>query len=204
MKKLLIILMALILALSTLTACVVEPNNPNEGGPEQSGPEQGGPEQGGPEQGGPQTPTTTYYKVTFKQEGKEDFVIEVESGKGVAEADIPALEQKEGYTVAWETVDLSNITADVTVNATYTAIEYVITLVYPSALPEEFKEITEIKLKYGETYELPQRSGDPISGGYEITAWKIEDGTVMPFTGVYNLTKSITLSATVNYWTGIA
>ena len=183
---LIVTILCLVLFACSAIACVV-PNNPNEGGPEQ----------GGPEQGGPQTPTTTYYKVTFKQEGKEDFVIEVESGKGVAEADIPELEQKDGYTVAWETVDLTNITADVTVNAVYTPIpvqpatKYTITLDYGG-----FKTNGTVQVEKGQTPQLPKTI--EIGGKtYEIT-WKLENGE--KYNGAFEFESDITLTAVYSYW----
>ena len=63
------------------------------------------------------------YTVTFKHaDGTEDKV-SVSAG---ASATAPAAKQEDGYTVAWENVDLSNVTSNMTVNAVKTPIEYTI------------------------------------------------------------------------------
>ncbi|MBO5356675.1 MAG: InlB B-repeat-containing protein [Clostridia bacterium] len=66
----------------------------------------------------------TSYTITFKQaDGTEDKVT-VKAGETV---NVPTVKQVDGYSVAWETTDFSNVTADMTVNAVKTAIEYTIT-----------------------------------------------------------------------------
>ncbi len=67
--------------------------------------------------------------VTFVQEGQEPVQVVVQSGEGVDPSQIPELLPREGYDVAWETVDLSNITQSITVTAVYTPNVYEITLV---------------------------------------------------------------------------
>ena len=65
------------------------------------------------------------YKVTFKQNGYKDVVREVKEGEDLT--DIPATQPKEGYTVVWENVALTNIQSDITVNAQEEANEYKVT-----------------------------------------------------------------------------
>ena len=65
---------------------------------------------------------TQLVKVTFKQNGQADIVKTLK--KGEALTDIPTPASKTGYTVAWEPIDFTNITADVTVNAIETAKTY--------------------------------------------------------------------------------
>ena len=67
------------------------------------------------------------YTVTFKQEGFADIVKTVKYGQALS--DIPTPRSIEGYNVAWESVDLSNIKGNITVNAVKTAIEYKINYV---------------------------------------------------------------------------
>ncbi len=68
--------------------------------------------------------TNTSYTITFKQaDGTEDKVT-VKAGETVT---VPTVKQVDGYSVAWETTDFSNVTGDMTVNAVKTAIEYTIT-----------------------------------------------------------------------------
>ena len=91
---------------------------------------------------------TQLVKVTFKQNGQADIVKTLK--KGEALTDIPTPASKTGYTVAWEPIDFTNITADVTVNAIETAKTY--TLVFDAngaSLTE-----TTITVTYGQTYSL--------------------------------------------------
>ena len=188
MKKLsllIITILCVVLFACSMVACTQ--STPDNGGG-------GNTEQGG-SQGGAQNPTTTYYKVTFKQEGASDVVITVESGKGVAQADIPVLIEKDGYTVAWEQVDLSNITADVTVNAVYTPIpvtKYKITLDYLG-----LKENEQITVEKGEIPTLP-KTAEVKGKVWEIT-WQFADGTNYK-SEEYNYDKDITLIAIFSYW----
>ena len=92
----------------------------------------------------PQNPSdeqTVYYNVTFKQDGYDDVVKRVESGKGLSEENIPVPHDKTGYTVVWEEVDLSCITADIVVYAVETVNEYTIYLLYYP--PQSQKETIE-------------------------------------------------------------
>ena len=91
---------------------------------------------------------TQLVKVTFKQNGQADIVKTLK--KGEALTDIPTPASKTGYTVAWEPIDFTSITADVTVNAIETAKTY--TLVFDAnggSLTE-----TTITVTYGQTYSL--------------------------------------------------
>ena len=63
------------------------------------------------------------YTVTFKQADGTEEKVTVNAG-GTATA--PTLKQVDGYTVAWENVDLKNIARDMTVNAIKTPVEYTI------------------------------------------------------------------------------
>jgi len=64
--------------------------------------------------------TADAFTVTFVADGVTVAVLNIPSGSGVATEDIPAVPAKTGYTGAWENVDLSEITSNVTVNAVYT------------------------------------------------------------------------------------
>lgn len=61
------------------------------------------------------------HTVTFRAEGHDDIVITVRNGDSLTEDQIPAVPHKEGYSGAWDITDFSNITADMLVNAIYTA-----------------------------------------------------------------------------------
>ena len=64
------------------------------------------------------------YTITFKQADGTEEKVTVKAGEAV---NAPAAIQVDGYTVAWDVTDFSNVTADMTVNAVKTAIEYTIT-----------------------------------------------------------------------------
>ena len=141
---------------------------------------------------------TTYYSVTFKQEGFQDVVRTVESGKALPSSNIPNPRAVAGHTVTWEQVDLSSVTKDVTVNAIITANEYTITLLYEADnLPVDVTALAEsVKVVYGQVAELPAFE----SNGYEIVGWLYEDGTEYAG-GAYKDTTNITLKAKWEYHT---
>ena len=184
MKKIALML-ALILCVSlgacTFASCA---NNSGSG----SGTEQGG-----------ETPTETKYKVTFKQEGQLDVVVEVKAGESVLSNEIPELLPKAGYTVEWENVDLTNITKNIIVNAVYTLIvdtnkEFTITLDYGSLKAKE-----TVKAKQGEVPNLPETLEVEGWGTVSIT-WKLNNGVV--YSGAYNFGSDITLYANYNSYVG--
>ena len=87
-------------------------------------------------------------KVTFKQSGQADIVKTIKKGETLTDIPTPAL--KTGYIIEWESVDFTNITADMTVNAIETAKTY--TLVFDAnggSLTQ-----TTITVTYGQAYNL--------------------------------------------------
>ncbi len=66
------------------------------------------------------------YKVTFV-DGTKEKEITVKKGESVSASDVPAFEGKVGYTAVWDKTDLTNIQADTTVTAVYTANTYTVT-----------------------------------------------------------------------------
>ena len=151
----------------------------------------------------PQNPSdeqTVYYNVTFKQDGYDDVVKRVESGKGLSEENIPVPHDKTGYTVVWEEVDLSCITADIVVYAVETVNEYTIYLLYypPQSQKETIEQTmpTQIKVKYGEIPVLPEYEKD----GYVICGWLNSDDTLYTPTE-YLKAENTTLEAKWEYWT---
>ena len=68
--------------------------------------------------------TPTSFTVIFKQADGTEEKVTVNAG---CTAIAPSLKPVDGYTVMWENVDLTNVSADITVNAVKTAIEYNIT-----------------------------------------------------------------------------
>ena len=89
-----------------------------------------------------------WVKVTFKQSGQVDIVKTLKKGETLTDIPTPAL--KTGYIIEWESVDFTNITADMTVNAIETAKTY--TLVFDAnggSLTQ-----TTITVTYGQAYNL--------------------------------------------------
>ena len=82
------------------------------------------------------------YTVTFVQEGFADIVVEVKAGEALT--DIPSPQAEEGYNVVWESVDLSAIKENLTVNAVKTIKTYTVTFVQ-----EGFADI-EITVNHGQ------------------------------------------------------
>ncbi len=99
MKKLLLTLLALLIAVAPLTACSKQPT-------------------------GNQDPPIICV-VTFQAEGKNDVVKEIEYGKALT--DIPALSNIAGYTCTWSVTDFSCVIEDMLVTEIKTANQYTIT-----------------------------------------------------------------------------
>ncbi len=156
MKKIIYLLLALLLSVSLFAAC-----------------------------GEPETPPTppVEYTVTFKQDGQEDVVKKVTSGSALT--DIPTPVAKEGYTIVWETVDLSNVTKNVTVKAVATANEYTITM-------ENGEETETLKVTYDSSYTI---SYVPTKSGYEFIGWqnKQDSEDTISTTGVWTRTSDVTV-----------
>ena len=89
-----------------------------------------------------------WVKVTFKQSGQADIVKTLKKGETLT--DIPATTPKTGYIVEWESIDFTNITADMTVNAIETAKTY--TLVFD--VNGGNLTHTTITVTYGQEYNL--------------------------------------------------
>ena len=109
-----------------------------------------------------------WVNVTFKQSGQVDIVKRLK--KGDILTDIPTPMPKTGYMVEWESIDFTNITVDVTVNAIETAKTY--TLVFDAnggSLTQ-----TTIMVTYGQTYNLMT----PVHNTKLFVGWKYNDTNV--------------------------
>ena len=91
---------------------------------------------------------TQWVKVTFQQNGQVDIVKTIKKGETLTDIPTPAL--KTGYIIEWESVDFTNITADMTVNAIETAKTY--TLVFD--VNGGNLTHTTITVTYGQAYNL--------------------------------------------------
>ena len=134
------------------------------------------------------TKATTFYTVTFAQEGYQAVQVQVEEGKGVPADQIPVINEKTGYTIVWDTTkDLTNVTGNMTVNAVETANKYTITYNVNGgdALTANTQEVT-----YDADYTLVT----PTYDGYTFKGWK-NNGNVMAATGKWTIADNVTLVA---------
>lgn len=131
-------------------------------------------------------PVTKTYTVTFKDGSKVLAVQTVEEGK-TATAPAPV---KTGYTLSWDKA-FGKVTADLTVNAKWTANTYKITYNVNggSKLKTTSKNVT-----YGKTYgtlAAPKRTGYTFSGWYTAKT----KGTKITAKSSVKITKNTTLYA---------
>ena len=106
-------------------------------------------------------PEEKTYTVTFVQEGFEDIVIEVKEGEALT--DIPSPQAEDGYNVAWEDIDLSNITADVIINALKTIKSYTITF--------DSNGGTQVPAQSVGMYQKATEPDEPTRPGYVFDGW---------------------------------
>lgn len=66
-------------------------------------------------------PGIEFVTVTFRQSGFDDIIRTVTKGETLT--DIPQPQPREGFTVAWDRTDFSNVTANIVVNAVETLVE---------------------------------------------------------------------------------
>ncbi len=124
------------------------------------------------------------YTVTFVQNGYDNVVKTVLDGEALT--DVPATQAKTGYTVVWETVDLSAVTADMTVNAVETANTYTITFDMDGGTGAP----ATMEVTFDGAYELPT----PTKTDYNFVAW-VNGENSMANTGVWNIASDVTLVA---------
>ena len=138
--------------------------------------------------GGGDESTAVYYTVTFEQDGFEPITKSVQEGRALT--DIPAPKEVAGYTVAWEEVDLSNVTQDTTVRAVVTANTYTITyrLNYDNATMTK----TEEQVVYGEEFTLETPTVEANSE-YAFVKWIDKETSEEVQSGTYLYPRNITL-----------
>ena len=129
-----------------------------------------------------------YYKITFKQEGEEDIVFSVESGKSLLETEIPSPKEEKGYKIFWDKTDFNNITEDLTVTAIKKANKYRINFDFDNIAVNEQNYLI---VSYNESFVLPM----PTSEEYKFVKWiNVETGLEF-ISGVYNISKNLYLKA---------
>ncbi len=142
-----------------------------------------------------------YYTVTFRQEGEEDIVKRVESGKGLSASDIPEPKPKEGYTVMWENVNFERINQNIIVYATETKNGYNINFLYDVPIDTPDTLLTEITTEQN-FVNLPTYMTTSGSKGYYVEKWLTETGE--EFSEDSKITGNMTLKAEWNEWTKTA
>ena len=132
------------------------------------------------------------YAVTFQQAGQEDVVVTVTEGDTLAEADIPAPVQEEGYTTVWNAEDLAkltNISGNVTVVAVKTANSYTITFEAEGVDAPAAQTVT-----YNSNVEI----NDLEREGYIFEGWFIKGTTTKVTSGLWTIAENVVLVAS---WT---
>ena len=129
-------------------------------------------------------------EITFVQDGPENIVKTIEKGETLV--DIPVPVAKDGYTVTWDVDDFSNIDEDITVNAVYTANEYVITY----EINKEHASITAETQKVTFDKEFTLLTPTTTRSDVKFSHWCIK-GTNDKFAAdtVYNIPDDVTLVA---------
>lgn len=127
------------------------------------------------------------YTITFKQTGEELKTVTVKEGEDCPADKIPAVVEKTGYTVVWETKDLTNVTGDITVNAVVTPKTY--TLTFDAG--EGRSEKSEMQVTYDAEYALP---GVVPSAGYKFVGWTL-NGENVASSGTWKTADNVTYVA---------
>ena len=144
-----------------------------------------------------ETKDPVFYTVTFVQAGQENVVKTVSEGKSLT--DIPVVQTREGYTVAWDEEDLAkltNINANVTVNAVETANDYTVTYTFDAQLEGDIEIYANTQTA---TYDQAFTPYEPTLDGYDFVCWQYvnaESQTVSFASGsVWKFAKNMTFSA---------
>lgn len=125
--------------------------------------------------------------LTFRQEGYEDIVREVEIGN--ASENIPDPQEKKGYTVEWSVFDFDLLISDTVITVVETPNVYTITFELNKDGAELDQSTQEVA--YGSEFTLPV----PTCASYVFVAW-VFSGTEDVFTeGTYNYDEDISLTA---------
>ena len=126
------------------------------------------------------------YTVTFVQSGQEDVVKTVNAGDTLT--DVPSVVPVTGYTVVWESKDLTNINKNITVNAVKTANTYTVTY---DANGGSVDENTQ-KVAFDAAYALKTPTYPDASKVF--VCWKNGAQSLTP-NGVWKIADNVTLTA---------
>lgn len=185
MKKFLLFLLSLTFTVSSFSGCsflLVDDSSPATSVEESVG---GNTEESSTGEESTSESQKTFYSVTFKQEGQDDIVKEVEEGKDLT--DIPVPVQKTGYTTKWSQETFTGISEHMTVEAVSTANEYTIT--YDAGEGTVTPETQKV------TYDaIPQTFATPTLEANNFICWTYE-GKAVQATDVWKIASDVTLVA---------
>ncbi len=126
------------------------------------------------------------YTVTFTQFDRVDVVLTVTEGDSIAEADVPAPQERTGYTVVWEKKDLTNVRENITVKALETPNTYTISYNADGGVLENATQKV--------TYDSPYTLATPVYGGHTFLGWTL-DGKAVDDGEAWNIADDVTLVA---------
>lgn len=131
------------------------------------------------------------YTVTFVQNGKVVFTLEVVDGS--YPEILPVIQPKTGYDLRWSKTDFGDISSDVTVTVVETPKTYTVTLIPDGGTfaDDNSTENKTVSVTYDATYSLPECKKD----GYKFVSWKIDENKSCPSAGKWATDKDLTLNA---------
>ena len=140
-------------------------------------------------------PTKTTYTITFVQDGQDNIVKTVEKGETLTDIPTPVPTNEQGYVIAWDVTDFSNIQKDLTVTAVKTAKTFTITYVVSDNASSKGVSLstTTQTVTYGEQFtllEMPTYTVDGVK--YILTAWLYNGKAFV--SGTWTLLENITLT----------
>ena len=133
----------------------------------------------------------TRYTVTFVQNGKVVFTLEVVDGS--YPEILPEIQPKTGYDLRWSKTDFGDISSDVTVTVIETPKTYTVTLILDGGAfaDDNSTENKTVSVTYDATYSLPECKKD----GYKFVSWKIDENKSCPSAGKWTTDDNLTLTA---------
>lgn len=133
----------------------------------------------------------TRYTVTFVQNGKVVFTLEVVDGS--YPEILPEIQPKTGYDLRWSKTDFGDISSDVTVTVIETPKTYTVTLIPDGGAfaDDNSTEKKTVSVTYDATYSLPECKKD----GYKFVSWKIDENKSCPSAGKWTTDDNLTLTA---------
>lgn len=133
----------------------------------------------------------TRYTVTFVQNGKVVFTLEVVDGS--YPEILPEIQPKTGYDLRWSKTDFGDISSDVTVTVMETPKTYTVTLIPEGGAfaDDNSTENKTVSVTYDATYSLPECKKD----GYKFVSWKIDENKSCPSAGKWTTDDNLTLTA---------